>query len=146
MSRIRIYYRNKSGNPIFPGICNCEMLSSSQSIMPMTEQSAVTLLVSGLVVCWCCCGPEGALLLSVLWPLPALRVLPTLPVLPTLFLSPAVRETEALVQCVIAIITCPWLWHHSGRLHCHASVPLHSREDTIPTGFLLKQQAGWGWG
>lgn len=31
----------------------------------------------------------AAVLLSVLCPLPALRVLPTLPVLPTLFLSPA---------------------------------------------------------
>ena len=35
------------------------------------------------------CSPLGVLLLSVLWPLPALLVLPTLPVLPTLFLSPA---------------------------------------------------------
>lgn len=56
----------------------------------------VTVLVSGLVVC--CCDPLGALLLSVLWPLPALRVLPTLPVLPTLFLSPAARDIEALIQ------------------------------------------------
>lgn len=47
-----------------------------------------------MVGCWCCCGPLGALLLSVLWPLPALRVLPTLPVLPTLFLSPAAKSRE----------------------------------------------------
>lgn len=39
-------------------------------------------------------SPLGALLLSVLCPLPALRVLPTLPVLPTLFLSPAANKNK----------------------------------------------------
>ncbi len=145
-----IYYRNGPGNHVFPGISKWELVKLFLTKHHACDwtQWIVTLLVSGLVVC--CCGPLGALLLSVLWPLPALRVLPILPVLLTLFLSPAARELEALIQWVNAIVIWPRLGHHSSRLHCHASVPPHSCEDTVPTvpmGWISTQAAGrMGWG
>lgn len=67
------------------------------SLLSGDSGSGCTLLVLSWWPEWCW-SPLGALVLSVLCPLPALRVLPTLPVLPTLFLSPAETKTKTKTE------------------------------------------------